>query len=191
MPLVCAIMRQQPCAGRPTAEDRCLPFSAFLFAESSAVAGLDLRPVYSVPDRRSEEIRSFPRIPANNRAHLLRARTPPRAEKSTHFAFHASSGTSPRDDSMFLNFQDLMKFKVFLAAKLPASQRPGKSQSIRPLGKIEVPTTIIACRTRRRRNEIRKKPDIRNCGRSRFRVTVVRQRSQQNKRRTGSASEFG
>jgi len=41
------------------------------------------------------------------------------AEKSTHFAFHASSGTSPSDDSMFLNVQELMNFKVFLAAKLP------------------------------------------------------------------------
>jgi hypothetical protein len=59
------------------------------------------------------------RIPVNNRPHSLRARTPPPAEKSTHFAFHAFSGTSPSDDSMFLNFQDLMKFKVFLAAKLP------------------------------------------------------------------------
>jgi hypothetical protein len=40
-------------------------------------------------------------------------------EKSTHVAFPASSGAPPGDDSMFLNFQDLMKFKVFLAAKLP------------------------------------------------------------------------
>src|SRR5580704_18482644 len=42
------------------------------------------------------------RILVNNRPHSLRARTPPAAEKSTHFTFHASSGTSPGDDSMFL-----------------------------------------------------------------------------------------
>jgi hypothetical protein len=70
------------------------------------------------------------------RRHLLQARTPSPWKNLHALRFTLLLRTAPIDGSMPLNFQCLMQFSVFLAAKLPSYSRDQEdSRRISPLEK--------------------------------------------------------